>query len=53
MTSKLCRGNITPVILIGGSGTRLWPLSRDEKPKQFQAIAGQHSMFQQTPDTDH
>ncbi len=39
---------ITPVILAGGSGTRLWPLSSDEKPKQFQAIAGQLSMFQQT-----
>jgi mannose-1-phosphate guanylyltransferase/mannose-1-phosphate guanylyltransferase/mannose-6-phosphate isomerase len=41
-------GLITPVILAGGSGTRLWPLSRDEKPKQFQAIAGGRSMFQQT-----
>ena len=39
---------ITPVILAGGSGTRLWPLSRDERPKQFQAIAGGRSMFQQT-----
>ncbi len=42
------KGLITPVILAGGSGTRLWPLSNDEKPKQFQAIAGQRSMFQQT-----
>jgi mannose-1-phosphate guanylyltransferase / mannose-6-phosphate isomerase len=41
-------GLITPVILAGGSGTRLWPLSRDERPKQFQAIAGGRSMFQQT-----
>ncbi len=39
---------ITPVILAGGSGTRLWPLSREERPKQFQAIAGRRSMFQQT-----
>jgi mannose-1-phosphate guanylyltransferase / mannose-6-phosphate isomerase len=39
---------ITPVILAGGSGTRLWPLSREERPKQFQAIAGGRSMFQQT-----
>ena len=29
---------ITPVILAGGSGTRLWPLSRKEKPKQFLEI---------------
>lgn len=41
-------GLITPVILAGGSGTRLWPLSREERPKQFQAIAGRRSMFQQT-----
>jgi mannose-1-phosphate guanylyltransferase/mannose-1-phosphate guanylyltransferase/mannose-6-phosphate isomerase len=41
-------GLIVPVILAGGSGTRLWPLSRDERPKQFQAIAGGRSMFQQT-----
>jgi mannose-1-phosphate guanylyltransferase/mannose-6-phosphate isomerase len=39
---------ITPVILVGGSGTRLWPLSREDRPKQFQAIAGRRSMFQQT-----
>ena len=39
---------VTPVILVGGSGTRLWPLSRDDRPKQFQAIAGRRSMFQQT-----
>ena len=29
---------VTPVILAGGSGTRLWPLSRKEKPKQFLEI---------------
>jgi mannose-1-phosphate guanylyltransferase/mannose-6-phosphate isomerase len=39
---------ITPVILAGGSGTRLWPLSRDERPKQFQRLSGRLSMFQQT-----
>lgn len=48
MAQSSGKGIITPVILAGGSGTRLWPLSSDEKPKQFQAIAGRRSMFQQT-----
>ncbi|WP_417621977.1 mannose-1-phosphate guanylyltransferase/mannose-6-phosphate isomerase [Parasphingorhabdus sp.] len=39
---------ITPVILSGGSGTRLWPLSTPEKPKQFLALLGPQSMFQLT-----
>ncbi|WP_423680122.1 mannose-1-phosphate guanylyltransferase/mannose-6-phosphate isomerase [Undibacterium sp. WLHG33] len=38
---------INPVILCGGSGTRLWPLSRAGFPKQFLALAGQDSLFQQ------
>lgn len=37
-----------PVILCGGSGTRLWPLSREHFPKQFVALGGSHSLFQQT-----
>ncbi|MGV3526655.1 MAG: mannose-1-phosphate guanylyltransferase/mannose-6-phosphate isomerase [Candidatus Sericytochromatia bacterium] len=37
-----------PVILCGGSGTRLWPLSREAFPKQFVALQGAHSLFQQT-----
>ena len=41
---------IVPVILSGGSGTRLWPMSRDEKPKQFLALTGDRTMFQQTLD---
>ncbi len=41
-------GLITPVILAGGSGTRLWPLSSDQRPKQFQTVSGRRSMFQQT-----
>jgi mannose-1-phosphate guanylyltransferase len=36
------------VILCGGSGTRLWPLSRKLMPKQFAGICGQTSLFQQT-----
>ncbi|MBC2688532.1 mannose-1-phosphate guanylyltransferase/mannose-6-phosphate isomerase [Pseudomonas kielensis] len=37
-----------PVILSGGSGSRLWPLSRKQYPKQFLALTGEHSLFQQT-----
>ena len=39
---------IVPVILCGGSGTRLWPLSRNGFPKQFLALSGTESLFQQT-----
>jgi len=39
---------ILPVILSGGSGTRLWPLSREAYPKQFLQLAGEHSMLQST-----
>lgn len=38
--------NVSPVILCGGSGTRLWPLSRTGFPKQFLCIAGTTSLFQ-------
>ncbi len=37
---------ITPVILCGGSGTRLWPLSRTGFPKQFLCLTGDESLFQ-------
>ena len=39
---------ITPVIMAGGSGTRLWPLSRAGHPKQFLALNGNKTMLQQT-----
>jgi mannose-1-phosphate guanylyltransferase len=39
---------ILPVILAGGTGTRLWPMSRVEMPKQFLPIADAASLFQQT-----
>ena len=39
---------IVPVILSGGSGTRLWPLSRQQYPKQFLTLLGNKSMFQET-----
>lgn len=37
---------ITPVLLCGGSGTRLWPLSRRSYPKQFAALLSDESLFQ-------
>jgi mannose-1-phosphate guanylyltransferase/mannose-6-phosphate isomerase len=39
--------NVVPVILCGGSGTRLWPLSRSGFPKQFLVLSGTTSLFQQ------
>jgi mannose-1-phosphate guanylyltransferase/mannose-6-phosphate isomerase len=51
MTATLKRtatipAKLHPVILCGGSGTRLWPLSRKSFPKQFSAIAGDETLFQ-------
>lgn len=40
--------NVTPVILCGGKGTRLWPLSRKSYPKQFSALLEAESLFEQT-----
>ncbi len=39
--------NVQPVILCGGSGARLWPLSRTGFPKQFLCLTGNQSLFQQ------
>lgn len=39
---------IVPVIMAGGKGTRLWPLSRSSAPKQFLQFLGEHSLFQKT-----
>src|SRR5690242_9548791 len=39
---------LVPVILAGGSGTRLWPLSREAYPKQFITLFQQQSLFQLT-----
>jgi mannose-1-phosphate guanylyltransferase/mannose-6-phosphate isomerase len=38
---------VTPVILCGGSGSRLWPLSRSGFPKQFLSLTGKSTLFQQ------
>ncbi|WP_322075050.1 mannose-1-phosphate guanylyltransferase/mannose-6-phosphate isomerase [Burkholderia cenocepacia] len=40
--------NVHPVILCGGSGTRLWPMSRGGYPKQYLKLTGDHSLVQQT-----
>lgn len=40
--------DIVPVILCGGSGTRLWPVSRRDYPKQFTDLIGHRSLFQET-----
>ncbi len=45
MTSK-----IVPVIMAGGKGTRLWPLSRSSAPKQFLEFLGEKTLFQKTLD---
>ena len=39
---------ITPVLMSGGAGTRLWPLSRRARPKQFHALGGDKTLIQQT-----
>ncbi len=44
------RNSITPVILSGGAGTRLWPLSLPSRPKQLHALVGSHSLLQETVD---
>ena len=40
--------SVYPVLLCGGSGTRLWPLSRKSYPKQFSQLIGAESLFQST-----
>ncbi len=39
---------ITPVLMSGGAGTRLWPLSRKARPKQFHALGGARTLIQET-----
>lgn len=40
--------DILPVIICGGAGSRLWPLSRKSEPKQFATLVGETSLFQET-----
>src|SRR5215203_5834531 len=39
---------LIPVLMCGGAGTRLWPVSRESMPKQFVPLIGDRSTFQQT-----
>src|SRR5579864_3632870 len=41
-------GRIVPLIMCGGAGTRLWPASREVRPKQFLPLFGARSTFQDT-----
>lgn len=44
----MTEATITPVILTGGSGTRLWPVSRGARPKQFLPLLGKTTMLEDT-----
>lgn len=48
MNKNYLADTIIPVVLAGGSGSRLWPLSRSDRPKQFQRLSGDVSLFQDT-----
>ena len=48
MSSTITTTPITPVVLCGGYGTRLWPLSRKSIPKQFVPLIGNKSLLQLT-----
>lgn len=43
----MSKPTIIPLLLAGGAGTRLWPVSRDAMPKQFLPLTGAHSTYQQ------
>lgn len=48
--SKVVNRNITPIILCGGNGTRLWPLSREQQPKQLLKLINEKTLLQNTID---
>jgi mannose-1-phosphate guanylyltransferase / mannose-6-phosphate isomerase len=45
---KAKQTSVIPIILCGGAGVRLWPASRDQKPKQFLSFGKDHTLFQET-----
>ena len=46
LAERMLSGDFLPVILAGGAGTRLWPLSRESYPKQFLRLVGDRTMLQ-------
>jgi mannose-1-phosphate guanylyltransferase/mannose-6-phosphate isomerase len=48
LASRETRGQVVPVILSGGSGTRLWPVSRESFPKQFWGLLTERSLIVET-----
>ncbi|MDE0420349.1 MAG: mannose-1-phosphate guanylyltransferase/mannose-6-phosphate isomerase [Gammaproteobacteria bacterium] len=48
MATGTATNTILPVVLAGGAGTRLWPLSRELEPKQFHRLLGEETLLQQT-----
>lgn len=48
MAASRASGTVLPLVLAGGSGTRLWPLSRELYPKQFLRLVGEATMLQHT-----
>lgn len=48
MANRAPQRSLIPVLLSGGSGTRLWPLSRELKPKQFLSLVSERSLLQET-----
>jgi mannose-1-phosphate guanylyltransferase / mannose-6-phosphate isomerase len=46
--SRMTVNSLIPVLMCGGAGTRLWPVSRESMPKQFAPLIGERSTFQQT-----
>ena len=48
MNQAALADRITPLVMCGGAGTRLWPASREGRPKQFLPLLGSRSTFQET-----